>query len=58
MDWGGAVSARHSKRANILMADGHVGALSENEIRQQYRQGVHKEGYTDAGYYFQWVCPE
>ncbi|MEI3006221.1 MAG: prepilin-type N-terminal cleavage/methylation domain-containing protein [Victivallales bacterium] len=56
VDWGGALSARHGNQSNLLFADGHAAAMFGRDIIRRYRNGVYGKGYTDAGYYFQWIA--
>ena len=56
VDWGGALSARHGKMSNILFGDGHAGSMSSGDVIRRYKSGVYGNGYTDAGYYFQWIA--
>ena len=57
--WGGAVAARHVKRANLLMADMHVQSSTAGELRTRYRNGAHQPRITnwwyDSGTYFKYV---
>ena len=56
VDWGGALSARHGSQSNLLFADGHAAAMFGRDVIRRYRNGVYGKGYTDAGYYFQWIA--
>ena len=56
VDWGGALSARHGNQSNLLFADGHAAAMFGRDVIRRYRNGVYGKGYTDAGYYFQWIA--
>ena len=55
-----AVSARHQRKANLVMGDGHVQSSSAAELKARYRQGAHRPAITswwyDSGTYFQYVC--
>ena len=62
VDWGGAVAARHSAKANLVMGDGHVQTLSAAELKDQYKKGAHQpaisDWWYDSGTYFQYVYSE
>ena len=62
VDQGGAVAARHQKKANILMGDMHVQSSSASELKTRYKEGVHKPRISaywyDSGTYFQYVYEE
>ena len=62
VDQGGAVAARHQKRANLAMGDGHVQSSSAAELKARYYRGAHQPQITnwwyDSGTYFQYVCTE
>ena len=62
IDWGGAVAARHLKKANLVMADGHVQSSTGPELKARYSRGAHKPQITnwwyDSGTYFQYVYVE
>ena len=59
IDQGGAVAARHQKRANLMMGDGHVQSSSAAELRARYYRGAHQpqisSWWYDSGSYFQYV---
>ena len=58
-DWGGAVAARHLKKANLLMADMHVQSSTAAALRTRYNNGVHQpridSWWYDSGTYFKYV---
>ena len=62
VDQGGAVAARHSAKANLVMGDGHVQTMSASELKNRYAKGVHRPAITawwyDSGAYFQHVYTE
>ena len=62
VEWGGAVAARHSSKANLVMGDGHVQALSAAELKDQYKKGAHRPAinnwWYDSGTFFQHVYTE
>ena len=62
VDQGGAVFARHNRKANLVMADGHVQTSSAEELKSRYQKGVHVPAianwWYDSGAYFQYVYTE
>jgi|GEM_PF-762952 len=62
IDMGGAVAARHQRKANLLMGDGHVQTSSAAELKARYRNGVHQPRidvwWYDCGTYFKHVYTE
>ena len=62
VDLGGAVSARHQRKANLVMGDGHVQTSSAAELKTRYAKGVHQPAierwWYDSGTYFQYVVTE
>jgi len=62
IDQGGAVAARHQKKANLVMGDGHVQSSSAAELKARYYRGAHQPQITswwyDSGTYFQYVYTE
>ena len=62
VDLGGAVSARHQRKANLAMGDGHVQTSSAVELKTRYAKGVHQPAiaswWYDSGTYFQYVVTE
>ena len=62
IDWGGAVAARHQRRANLVMGDGHVQSSTAAELKARYYRGVHQpqieRWWFDSGTFFQYVYTE
>lgn len=62
VDMCGAVAARHQKKANIVMADGHVQSSTGAELKNRYRNGASipkiSAWWYDSGAYFQHVYTE
>ncbi|MBQ6471717.1 MAG: type II secretion system protein [Victivallales bacterium] len=62
IDWGGAVAARHLKKANLVMADGHVQSSTGPELKMRYNRGASSpqisSWWYDSGAYFQYVHTE
>ena len=62
IDWGGAVAARHLRKANLVMADGHVQSSTGPELKMRYNRGASKpqisSWWYDSGTYFQYVHTE
>ena len=62
VDLGGAVSARHQQKANLVMGDGHVQASSAAALKTRYAKGAHRPAieswWYDSGTYFQYVVTE
>jgi prepilin-type N-terminal cleavage/methylation domain-containing protein/prepilin-type processing-associated H-X9-DG protein len=62
IDWGGAVAARHQRKANLVMGDGHVQNSSAAELKARYANGVHQpridRWWYDSGTFFQYVYTE
>ena len=62
VDQGGAVFARHNRKANLVMADGHVQTSSASELKERYKKGVHvppiANWWYDSGSFFQHVYTE
>jgi prepilin-type processing-associated H-X9-DG protein/prepilin-type N-terminal cleavage/methylation domain-containing protein len=56
---GGVVFARHSRRANLVMADGHVQTSPAGQLKEQFKRGVHTPALSawwyDCGAFFQYV---
>jgi len=57
--FGGFIFARHNRRANLIMADGHVQTSSAKELKAQFKKGVHSppidSWWYDCGTMFQYV---
>lgn len=62
IDWGGAVAARHQRKANLVMGDGHIQTSSAAELKARYNHGVHQpqieSWWYDSGTFFQYVYTE
>lgn len=62
IDWGGAVAARHTGVANLVMADGHVQSSTAEELKETYKKGASRPAiaswWYDSGAYFQHVYTE
>ena len=62
IDMGGAVAARHSALANLVMADGHVESSTAEELKETYKKGASRPAiaswWYDSGTYFQYVYTE
>ena len=60
--FGGFVYARHNRKANLIMADGHMQSSTAGELKGQFRKGVHSPAITnwwyDCGTMFQYVYTE